>query len=287
MSKIVGMERISLKDNPEINEAAIQEYISEHPDSLGLGNLTVRERERVQVSGGRLDMLLADEDSDARYEVELQLGATDPSHIIRTIEYWDNERKKYPSYDHTAVIVAEDITSRFMNVISLFNGAIPLIAIQLSAYRIGDSIHISFTKIIDRVTREDDDDTSIEITDRSYWEKKSNKKQIRLVDELYERLLEYAPGIELKYKKLYIGVGKDGVSKNFVYFKPRKQYVTLIIKSKENNLDSLETGDLDIDYNSRGHKYRIRIRNIKEFDENKELFGELIQEARELYNLEE
>ena len=287
MSKIVGMERISLKDNPEINEAAIQEYISEHPDSLGLGNLTVRERERVQVSGGRLDMLLADEDSDARYEVELQLGATDPSHIIRTIEYWDNERKKYPSYDHTAVIVAEDITSRFMNVISLFNGAIPLIAIQLSAYRIGDSIHISFTKIIDRVTREDDDDTSIEITDRSYWEKKSNKKQIRLVDELYERLLEYAPGIELKYKKLYIGVGKYGVSKNFVYFKPRKQYVTLIIKSKENNLDSLETGDLDIDYNSRGHKYRIRIRNIKEFDENKELFGELIQEARELYNLEE
>ncbi len=33
-------------------------------------------------------------------------------------------------YDHTAVIVAEDITSRFLNVISLFNGTIPIIAIQ-------------------------------------------------------------------------------------------------------------------------------------------------------------
>ncbi len=31
---------------------------------------------------------------------------------------WDIERKRYPQYDHTAVIVAEDITSRFLNVIA-------------------------------------------------------------------------------------------------------------------------------------------------------------------------
>ena len=49
-----------------------------------------------------------------------QLGKTDESHIIRTIEYWDIERKRYPQYDHTAVIVAEEITSRFLNVIGLF-----------------------------------------------------------------------------------------------------------------------------------------------------------------------
>ena len=63
--------------------------------------------------------------------VEIMLGATDPSHIIRTIEYWDSERKRYPQFDHCAVIVAEEITGRFMNVISLFNGAIPLIALQI------------------------------------------------------------------------------------------------------------------------------------------------------------
>ena len=40
-------------------------------------------------------------------------SATDESHIIRTIEYWDIERKRYRQYDHTAVIVAEDITSGF------------------------------------------------------------------------------------------------------------------------------------------------------------------------------
>jgi hypothetical protein len=57
-----------------------------------------------------LDLLFQDVESTRRYEVEIQLGSTDEAHIIRTIEYWDVERKRYPQYDHTAVIIAEDIT---------------------------------------------------------------------------------------------------------------------------------------------------------------------------------
>ena len=30
-------------------------------------------------------------------------------------EYWDIERRRYPQYDHCAVLIAEDITSRFLN----------------------------------------------------------------------------------------------------------------------------------------------------------------------------
>ena len=59
-------------------------------------------------------------DNDGCYEIEIQLGATDPRHIIRTIEYWDTEKKRYPQYDYCAVIVVEEITGRFMNVISFF-----------------------------------------------------------------------------------------------------------------------------------------------------------------------
>ena len=40
-----------------------------------------------------------------RYEVELRLGATDEFHIIRCIEYWDIELRRYPSYEHIAVLV--------------------------------------------------------------------------------------------------------------------------------------------------------------------------------------
>ena len=51
------------------------------------------------------------------------MGATDEAHIIRTIEYWDLERTRFPQYEHVAVLVAEDVTSRFLNVVALFNKA--------------------------------------------------------------------------------------------------------------------------------------------------------------------
>ena len=109
-------------------------------------------------------MPFSDVDFDnRRYEVELQLGKSDESHIIRTIEYWAIERKRYPQYDHTAVIVAEDITSRFLNVISLFNGFIPLVAIQMNAIEISGSVSLVFTTVLDHVVlglvEEDEYDT--------------------------------------------------------------------------------------------------------------------------------
>ena len=109
---------ISLKNHPEISEKRIQEIIAADPAILGLGDLVLKDVERPQPRAGRLDLLLQDSDSKTRFEVELQLGKTDESHIIRTIEYWDIERQRYPQYDHIAVLIAEDITSRFLNVIN-------------------------------------------------------------------------------------------------------------------------------------------------------------------------
>ena len=37
--------------------------------------------------------------------------------IIRTMKCWDNIEKKWPRRSHTAVLVAEEITSRFFNVV--------------------------------------------------------------------------------------------------------------------------------------------------------------------------
>ena len=63
------------------------------------GDLILKDSERIQPQGGRLDLLLQNAESSNRFEVEIQLGRTDESHIIRTIEYWDVERKRYPQYD--------------------------------------------------------------------------------------------------------------------------------------------------------------------------------------------
>ena len=87
---------ISLKDHREFNEKWLQDRIAEDPTILGLGDVSVLERERTQERAGRLDILLSNPEQDRRYEVELMLGKTDESHIIRCIEYWDIERQRYP-----------------------------------------------------------------------------------------------------------------------------------------------------------------------------------------------
>src|SRR3954447_19897890 len=148
MNKYFKPERVILKTHPEYNEKWVQDRIAEDPTILGLGDLVLRDKERIQPRAGRLDLLLQNPETKRRYEVELQLGATDEAHIIRANEYWDIERKRYPQYDHCAVLVAEDITSRFLNVIGLFNGTIPLIAIQVQALKVADKVTVVFTTVI-------------------------------------------------------------------------------------------------------------------------------------------
>ena len=85
----VKHKRLMMKQHPELSEKWVQARIASDPELLGLGEVEVKDAERVQPHGGRLDLLLYDRLANTRYEVELQLGATDESHIIRTIEYWD------------------------------------------------------------------------------------------------------------------------------------------------------------------------------------------------------
>ena len=99
------------------DEKWLQEQVEKDPSILGLGDLSVIERERKQISGGRIDFLMYNPENGVRYEIELMLGKVDESHIIRTIEYWDIERRRFPSLEHRAVIVAEEITNRFFNII--------------------------------------------------------------------------------------------------------------------------------------------------------------------------
>ena len=281
--KLTSARPVSLKNHPEVNEAVIQEFIFNDPAVLGLGDLSPIRREKTQPSGGRLDMLLGDDDT--RYEVEVMLGATDPSHIIRTIEYWDSEKKRYPRYNHVAVIIAEDITARFLNVISLFNGVIPLVALQMVAIQTGEEISLNFIKILDHTDTGTDEENEAEPTDRKYWEGRSNV--LKYMDEIFADVCEYVSGYELKYNKFYIGLAKDGVASNFIYFKPKKKFLYLYVhlpETEETN-NNLDMGKLDYDYEGRNRAYRIRFTNIKEYHENTERIKGLILAAMEQRNL--
>src|ERR1700760_213725 len=89
-----------------VDEKWIQDKIHADPSILGFGDAVVIEKERTQSSGGRLDFLLVDQAEKIRYVVEVMLGPLDESHLIRTIEYWDIEKRRYPNYEHHAVVVS-------------------------------------------------------------------------------------------------------------------------------------------------------------------------------------
>lgn len=276
---------IALNKHPVLTEKWLQDRIADDPSLLGLGDLVLKDKERVHPKAGRLDLLLQDADTNRRYEVEIQLGATDESHIIRTIEYWDIERKRYPQYEHTAVIVAEDITSRFLNVISLFNGSIPLVALRLSAIQVGETLSLVFTKVLDELQLGlvDDDEELAEVTDRSFWEKRASKATLALADELFSYLRSLDAELELKYNKFYIGLARNGQPSTFVLFRPKKEWlrVELALELTDELSSRLEEAGLDVmGYDARWGKYRLRL-NKDDIKKHQVLLHELMKQAYE------
>jgi hypothetical protein len=266
-----------------LSEKWIQDRIAEDPTILGLGDLILKDSERIQPRGGRLDLLLQDAETNNRYEVEIQLGKTDESHIIRTIEYWDVERKRYPQYDHTAVIIAEDVTSRFHNVISLFNGSIPLIAIQMNAIRVGDAMTLVFTKVLDRTVLGlvDEDEEVSEVTNRSYWEERATPPTLAAADALLAIVHGIDPDLEPKYNKFYIGLAKGGSANNFVLVQPKKSHIVLGIRlAKTDEVEAkLDESGLDLmEFNAKASRYRIRIKP-GEPETHKALLEELFRQS--------
>ena len=279
-------EKFWIKKRPHFDENWVHNIIADDPSILGLGDLILRDSERIQPRAGRLDLLLQDIDAIRRYEVELQLGTVDESHIIRTIEYWDIERKRYPQYEHYAVIIAEDITSRFLNVIGLFNGFIPLIALQMSALKMGDNITLVFTKVMDEMRLgliEEDDDTQ-EKVDRYYWEnKRGTPGTVGMVDRLFEIIKGFDNTLDLNFTKFYIGIVKSGQANNFVLFRPRKTKCNLEIRlEKSEGIErEMEEAGLDlIDYN-KWNRYRLRL-GYEDIDHHKDLLTKYLKQAYEL-----
>lgn len=262
--KYEKLTKLSIRSHPELSERWVQERIAEDPSILGLGDVILKDKERLQPGAGRLDLLLQEADGNGRYEVEIQLGKTDESHIIRTIEYWDIERKRYPQYEHTAVIIAEEITSRFLNVIGLFNGTIPIMAIQMSAVQLGDTVSLAFTTVLNQVRLGlvDEDEEVHEATDRTYWENRGSKSTVAMADELLEVVRTLNPHLELKYNKFYIGLARDGQPNNFVIFRPQKNAMRVEprLQKTEATEAAVEAAGLDVmGYDNRWGRYRIRL----------------------------
>jgi len=283
--EFIKHKKISLRNDPTLNERWLHDRIADDPTIMGLGDVRLLDRERAIPGGGRLDLLLLDDDNSRRYEVEIQLGATNPSHIIRCIEYWDVERRRYPGYDHIAVLVAEDVTARFLNVMSLMAGSIPMVALQLDALSVDGKLLLNFTRVLDQ-TELRVDDTEVDEgggqVDRSHWEKKVGPALMKVCDSVLGLINEHASmPCELNYLRGYIGLQCKGTVNNFIFMqpKPTKQFSHIRFRNSNGKewIERFEEAGIPVAGKRKGH-FRISV-SPAQFTENRSLIEEAVSET--------
>jgi len=267
MDKIEAAKTLTIRECG-YDECWLRDKIFENPAILGLGELQAVLKEKSQGQGGRLDLLLKNPEDDSMFEVELQLGATDESHIVRTIEYWDIEKRRWPKRSHTAVLVAEKITSRFFNVVHLLSLGVPIIGIPANIVQAGDGKGLHFTKVIDSYEEpEDEEGTPQETYDEKHWVDTypSALECIRWYKALLERFYGEIP---IKYFDSYVSLLVGGIAR--VWVNSRKNDRVLIeMKYGEKNFqeaaDQLNKDGVSFNkYKGKYFKFNVNLQQLKD-----------------------
>jgi hypothetical protein len=89
------LESVSIKRSEQLTEKWVQDQIADDPSLLGLGDLELKDKERIQSNAGRLDLLLQEPVTLKRYEVEIQLGAR--PFVRSTFAHYPHATDKSPS----------------------------------------------------------------------------------------------------------------------------------------------------------------------------------------------
>jgi hypothetical protein len=276
MDTIQFIQALSIRERG-FDEIWLQNQISENPACLGLGDLEVLMRERRQSSGGRLDILLKDPVDDIMYEVEVMLGETDETHIIRTIEYWDREKRRWPQRQHFAVLVAEHINRRFFNVIHLLSHSIPIIAIQVALLESNGNQGLFFTKVLDTY-EEVEDGTSLDGTkyDEDFWLSKS-KWTLETAKSLLVVANVVFPEPTLHYVKNYIAINVSG--NNYLWLRKRSTDKSLLSFSIAESMQEEAAALLDesnISYVRKPQAFRITV-DQQMVEKNQEVFKSIAE----------
>lgn len=283
-SKLIMNEQIFICEQISIRDAGkdeywLQEQIWSNPRCLGLGELEQVRKEKKQSSGGRLDILLGNPEDDSRYAVEVMLGETDETHIIRTIEYWLRERRRHPTKQHYAVLVAEKINKRFFEVIYLLSETTPIIAIQANLRKIDNSLGLSFDTILD--IYEDPADDSANGGDGSplafqqSWQKKA-AWTVSHANKLKSLLSSAMGDITLNFVQSYISLSVQG--RNFMWLHRRTGSNSLLrFRADIGREDQIATllDENNISYTRKASRRFVLTLNDQLLDKHKEAFIEL------------
>jgi len=258
------------------DEYWLQDIIYENPKIIGLGDLVAVNKEKKQSSGGRLDILLKEPTENLMYEVEVMLGETDPSHIIRSIEYWDNEKRKYPQRQHFCVLIAESFDRRYFNVIQLMSLNIPMIAIQVDLLEVNGEKILNFSKIIDIYTEPEEDEEDTKQVNESTWNADSPWTN-QNAKEIYESLKGKHDRIDLRYTQSYISINIDGRNAYWLCKRIKPTSALFFSVKDDDKVEAikkkLEENDIGYTYN-RYKEFMLNV-DIKSIKKNIELLNEV------------
>jgi len=273
-TEIATLEMTSIRENG-MDEYWLQDYIWNNPSCLGLGDLEPIAKEKRQTSGGRLDILMKGSDEEL-YEIEVMLGETDETHIIRTIEYWDIEKKKRPKRQHTAILVAERINTRFYNVINLLSHSVPIIGIQANLYKNNNSVSLVFTKIIDSFEEPEIEEENGATYGAEYIQK-SFPETAEVISSVLSIVGETVSDTRVNYIKKGASIFINGTRKIIIVRRGKKQSSIAYVVSDEDRSKIEELLDASsISYDYKNGKIRIWLDNTS-LNSNIEVHREIIK----------
>ncbi len=95
----------------------------------------------------------------------------------------------------------------------------------------------------------DEDEEVAEVADRAYWEQRSTKPVMAMMDDTFGIVRELDPALELKYNKFYVGIAgavRPTTSNNF--FRPRKSALRVEVKLERSDetMATLEQSGLNV-----------------------------------------
>ena len=186
--------------------------------------------------------------------------------------------------------MAENITGRFINVLSLFAGTVPLIAIQLSTLKVGEQIVLNFVRVLDRFGLRTDDEVDVPgvQTTREDWDRRAAPATVALTERFLAVINKASKTrLQLNFLKHYIGLSDGNRSRNFVYFVPRKQHV--YIYASVADAQGLSQRLQDDGWEAGVDKYNGYVRLLvrpKELEERDEGVRELLEAAARNFDAE-
>jgi len=132
----------------------------------------------------------------------------------------------------------------------------------VSAIKIGDHLALTFTKIDQIQLGVVDDDIEIQApATRAFWEERSTKEALAIVDELVQFIKAIDHQLEPKYNKHFIGLARNGKPDNFVVFQTRKQWLRLglALSQSDDATKMLEEAGVKAEYDPRWRRYVLTL----------------------------